>query len=77
MIYLCFNRCKHVQFQQEKGLVGEKAISETVYKHVLEKRFSSIHGQVTPKWAQLQNKSGKKKQKDNDDQDLSKVKLKL
>jgi hypothetical protein len=82
LIYFFLNRCKNVQFQKEKGLVGEKAGSETVYKQVLEKRFASIHGQITPKWAQLQNKDKKKAQQEDsdneeDEQDLTKVKQKL
>lgn len=53
--------------------------SETGYKKFLENKFTSIHGQLNPKWAQL----GQKNSKSNEDllsdeeedttQDLTKV----
>lgn len=63
------NRCKNVQFKKEKGLAGEKGESDMIYKKVLEERFASIHGQVTPKWAQLVKKDDKKTTRDSDEED--------
>lgn len=60
---------------------GIKATSETVYKKYLEKNFATIHGQSTPKWAQLQLKenlnktTGKEKgnEQSDDGQSLTRV----
>lgn len=72
---LMINRCKSVQSMKEKG------VSDTIYKKVLEQRFASIHGQITPKWAQLVKKDDKKTKYGSgdevEDRDLTKVTFKL
>ena len=74
-------------YTRGKGNHGSKETSETNYREYLEKNFASIHGQVTPKWAELNKNAVKKKKKrkgsdddtdeedsdDYDDSTLSKV----
>ncbi len=77
-VILCF-RLKDVIAKRGKGLGGDKAVSETAYKKILEKNFAAVHGQITPKWAELGKKDDKKlkrnsdDEEDTDDQNLSKV----
>lgn len=68
-------KCKSVQSMKEKG------VSDTIYKKVLEQRFASIHGQITPKWAQLVKKDDKKTKYGSgdevEDRDLTKTAVDL
>lgn len=63
------HRLKDVIAEKGRGKGGQKAVSQTVYKQFLEKNFATVHGQTTPKWAQLSNKEEKKPKKDSDDED--------
>jgi len=57
-----FDRLKDVVagYKRAPGKHGSKETSTTNYKQYLEKNFVSVHGQATPKWAEL-NKDGPKK----------------
>lgn len=48
-------------YKKAPGKHGSKETSTTNYKQYLEKNFVSVHGQATPKWAQLTDDGSKKK----------------
>ena len=68
-----YDRLKDVVagYQRAPGKHGSKQTSTTNYKQYLEKSFVSVHGQATPKWAQLNE--GALKKKSNDLDNLTKV----
>lgn len=56
-------------YNKGKGKHGSKETSEANYKQYLERQFVSIHGQGTPKWAEL----GRKKEEEEEQHELTKV----
>ena len=79
LIILILYRLKDVIAKRVRDPNGKKSVSETAYKKILEKNFAAVHGQVTPKWAQLQKteekklKRNKDDEEESDDEDLTKV----
>lgn len=55
-------------YKRGKGNHGVKETSETNYQSYLQRNYASVHGECTPRWAQL-NKSNQKRKKNNDSSD--------
>ena len=68
----CIYRLKDVFSSRDPKDFGNSS-SETVYKKFLENKFTSIHGQVNPKWAQL-GRNPINKEEENSDEDESPAK---
>lgn len=64
------------EYTRAPGKHGSKETSDTNYKKYLEKNFVAVHGQTTPKWAQLGRKPEKKSDEDSEDE-LTKVEILL